>query len=259
MNLIAFDTETTGLEPGSRLVEIAAIRFDDTGPLDTFRRYVNPGMPMPADAAAMNGVSPDALASADLAGVVLAEFFAWLPEDPVLVIHNAPYDCGIVEWALAHGGLGSVTKPRVIDTLQIARTLGETKKNGLQALVEHYGIQRLGEAHRAMSDADAARQYFNIAWPQVEGEPVPWDKAGHDYRYSDLPDALHFLPGLIATGGEFSFIYQDAKGDVTSRTIIPYGWAETPTGLMFHGLSKLRGERRTFRADRVITTTMVAA
>ena len=48
---IALDVETTGVEPGSRLIELAAIAFDDDGIIDIFERTVNPGMPLPADAA----------------------------------------------------------------------------------------------------------------------------------------------------------------------------------------------------------------
>jgi len=41
---VAFDTETTGLEPGSRLLDLAAVAFDDHGTvLATFNQLVHPG------------------------------------------------------------------------------------------------------------------------------------------------------------------------------------------------------------------------
>ncbi len=48
---MALDCETTGVEPGSRIVEIAAIEFDTQG--HEFRRFyslVQCGMPLPRDA-----------------------------------------------------------------------------------------------------------------------------------------------------------------------------------------------------------------
>jgi len=79
--------------------------------------------------------------------------------------------------------------------------------------------------------------------------------AGHDYKYSDdLPEELSMLPVMVETASPLTFIYKDAKGKRTRRTITPYGWALTPepTGLTFHGMCHLRKARRTFHANRVI-------
>ena len=54
---VAFDTETTGVDPGSRSVELAAIAFDDDGMVkDVFTSLIHPGMPIPPDATAANGL-----------------------------------------------------------------------------------------------------------------------------------------------------------------------------------------------------------
>lgn len=55
MNLIAYDVESTGLEPAQdRIVEIAIIRPGEPEPL-MYERF-NPGMPIPAAASAVHGI-----------------------------------------------------------------------------------------------------------------------------------------------------------------------------------------------------------
>lgn len=254
--IVAFDVETTGLEPGSRMIELAAVAFDDTGVVtDTFQQMCNPGMPLPPDITAINGITPAMLEGAPFVDLTLRDFFAWLPEGSILIAHNAPYDCGVIAWDAARVGLIIPDRFRVMDTLALARSIAATKKNGLQALVEHYGIERMGEAHRAMSDADACRQYFMkvSGIPQLNAQPAqPWESFCTDYQYATgLTGILKDLPEMVAHGTALQFTYTDAKGETTDRAITPYGWAITAKGLMFHGHCHLRNERRSFYADRV--------
>ncbi len=254
MNYIAFDTETTGTEAGSRMIELAAILFDETGAiLNTFERMANPGMPLPEDAAAVNGLTAEMLADKPDAGEVLREFFAWLP-DKLLMAHYACFDTGIVSWEAERFGLQIPEGLMVIDTCEIAKAIKETKNNKLVTLAEHYSLVKNGGAHRAMCDADLCRQYFLLSRNRGMPEsPLPWHQAGHDCSYTAIfPPHLDALPELVTTAGKLEFSYQDAKGDITDRSITPYGWAMTPTGLAFHGLCHMRKERRSFKADRII-------
>ena len=64
MREIVLDTETTGLDPksGHRIVELACIELSNhvsTG--SNFHRYLNPERDMPADAAAIHGITEEFL------------------------------------------------------------------------------------------------------------------------------------------------------------------------------------------------------
>lgn len=253
--MVAFDTETTGIEPGSRLVQIAGVLFDhETGIIDTFERLVNPGMPMPADAGALNGVTNEMLADAPDAKTALADFWAWVPAYATMVTHYARFDTGVVSWEMARCGMPE-PEHMVIDTWGLAKAIGATKDNKLLTLVGHYNIQLLGQAHRALVDADACRQYLEIAQKILHSLPVErWAQAGHDYSYTEnLPEALEYLPALISAGSPLNFTYDDGKGARTERSITPYGWAEKGGVIYFHGHDHMRDARRTFRCDRVVS------
>ena len=254
MSYIAFDTETTGIEPGSRMIEIAAIAFDGIGNiLKTFNTLVNPGMPIPADATKVNNITDVMVESAPDTDKALCSFFDWLPLG-TLVAHYAQYDTGIITYEAGRVNMPLPEGLVVIDTCEIAKTVNETKNNKLTTLAAHYGLKYEGEAHRAVVDTDLVKQLFMLYKNrEIPESPIPWEHAGHDYKYPDeLPDSLAGLPYIISKGEQLPFSYKDAKGDVTERNITPYGIAETSKGLMFHGWCHMREARRTFRADRII-------
>lgn len=255
MKHIVIDSETTGLEPGSRLVELSAILLDDEGnEAARFDQLINPGMPLPPDVIAVHGLTNDDLAGSPSAKDALCQLLDWIDanaeaEEVTAIAHFAPYDVGIISWELGRAG---ICPPdfHVIDTCAMAREIKATKANNLIALVEHYAIEREGTAHRARSDADACRKYFNIARKLTTPIATPW---APEYTYTTaLPGVLAKLPELVAAGGTLEFGYVDAKGARTDRAITPYGWSMQPKGLYFHGLCHARGERRTFKADGIV-------
>jgi len=256
---VAIDVETSGLEVGSRVVEIAAVRFDAYGVLDVFESFVDPGMPIPPDVAAFHGITDEIVADAPLLDGVIDELLAWIgTESPAgIIAHNAPYDGGVLAWDSARLGI-ETPFPEIIDTLAIAKLRGETKKNSLAAVMEHHGIVPVGTPHRAGCDARGCAEYFRTVCLPVADGPNPtqwWRLADGPHPFvaaADLPEQLRNLPELVTAAAPLSFTYSDAKGAITTRTITPYGWGRAPWGdVMFHGLCHLRDARRTFKAENV--------
>lgn len=253
MFFIVFDTETTGVEPGSRPVELGALKVNDRGDVtDVLRHIINPFMPMPPDAGAVNGFTTQELSQFPGARRPMEDFLAFIAGADFAVAHNAPYDVGIISTALESLALPLPTID-VVDTLEMARTIKETTNNKLATLVEHYGI-KLGEgqrAHRALGDAEACRLYYAIACQKTTPLRKSWSSPGHWVEDRDLPSHLKGLPVAVSKGETIGFTYTDAKGNVTSRKVTPYGWAKVPNGIAVHGLCHEKNERRTFLADRM--------
>jgi len=145
---VAFDVETTGLDSrADKIVEIAAVKFDNRGIIARFSTLINPGIPMPAEATRVNNINDDMLAGKPSLNEVLPDFLHFI-KGAVLSAHNAPFDCGFINKNL-NTGLDN----RIADTLVLSRELFP----GLRS----YSLQNLAaalelstqNAHRAEDDA----------------------------------------------------------------------------------------------------------
>ncbi len=157
MREIVLDTETTGLDPasGDRLVEIGAVEIVDrvaTG--RTYHVLINPERDVPADAERVHGHSTQSLKDKPLFVAVVAEFLAFIGDDP-LVIHNAEFDTRFLNAELARLGHPALAPERIVDTLAIARKKHPGAANSLDALCDRYRIDRSRRVrHGALLDSE---------------------------------------------------------------------------------------------------------
>ena len=154
--LVAFDLETTGLDPTrAEILEVAAIRFTPgVGESDRFHSLVRPQKGIPRAAQKVHGIRNRDVRHAPPIQEVLGRFLEWLGPSPVLVAHNAPFDTAFLANALARLG-----KPihdwQVIDTLTWARRRIEGPSDyKLSTLLAHIGYTPSGRSHRATADAE---------------------------------------------------------------------------------------------------------
>jgi DNA polymerase-3 subunit epsilon len=152
MDFIAFDLETTGIQPkNDAVVEIGAVRFCGGTPVDTFCTLINPGRPIPPDASAVNGITDDMVA--DQPGIetvltALADFCGDLP----LVAHNAPFDFKFL-LAAVEKHRARAPKGVILDTCALSRIIFPGMFNyKLGTLVRHFGFPS-GTFHRAEEDS----------------------------------------------------------------------------------------------------------
>ena len=145
---IAFDTETTGLDPASgRIVEIGAVKFDRCGVIARYNVLINPEMPMPEEAGKVNGITDAMLKDKPLIADVFPDFFDFIGTG-VLVAHNAR----IGKSPLAN---------KAVDTRIFAKEVFPGLSSyALQDLAVQFGITAL-EAHRAEDDARVCMELFD--------------------------------------------------------------------------------------------------
>ncbi|SEF16373.1 Exonuclease [Streptomyces sp. 2112.2] len=92
------DTETTGLEGDVRVVEIAVT---DGAGNELLNTVINPGVPIPEDAAAIHGLTDEDVRDAPTFGAILPRLTEALRGRRV-VIYNRDYDTGVVANELDH-------------------------------------------------------------------------------------------------------------------------------------------------------------
>jgi len=156
MREIALDTETTGLNPksGHRVVEIGCVEMTNhiaTG--EVFHVYINPQRDMPQEAFNVHGLSEEFLKDHPVFSSVVDDFLDFIGDAP-LVIHNAAFDMGFVNWELENLGKPPLEMSRSIDTVQMARKKFPGAQANLNALCRRFGIDNSDrQLHGALLDA----------------------------------------------------------------------------------------------------------
>lgn len=148
---VALDLETTGLDPAKdAIIEVGAVRFEESGGEETFHTFVNPGRRIPPFVSRLTGISDADVRGAPGIEVVAPDLAAFL-DGAVLVGHNVlGFDAAFLRQA------GVWDNGEVYDTSVLARIIvPDAPEYGLAALCERFGIETAGQ-HRALADAWAS-------------------------------------------------------------------------------------------------------
>jgi DNA polymerase-3 subunit epsilon len=160
MRQIVLDTETTGLDhqQGHRIIEVGCVELVErklTG--RHFHVYINPEREVDDGAIEIHGITNEFLADKPLFAHISDEFLAFI-EGAELIIHNAPFDVGFMdfEFGLLNRGLRRVKELcKITDTLAMARKKHPGQKNNLDILCKRYGIDNgHRDLHGALLDAE---------------------------------------------------------------------------------------------------------
>jgi DNA polymerase III subunit epsilon len=164
MREIVLDTETTGLDPaqGHRLVELGCVELLNRIPTGaTFHAYLNPEREVPAEAAAIHGLTGEFLQGHKRFAEIADDFLAFIGAETPLVIHNAGFDHGFLNAELKRLGRPAIARERLIDTLMLARRKHPAGPNRLDDLCARYGIDNSHrEKHGALLDAEILAEVY---------------------------------------------------------------------------------------------------
>ncbi len=160
---IVLDTETTGMNQfgahyeGHCIIEIGAVEMLNrryTG--RKLHLYIKPDREVDPDAIKVHGITDEMLADKPDFAAVAQEFIEFI-RGAELLIHNAPFDVGFMDYEFAKHQLNVKTEDicLVTDTLQMARQMYPGKRNSLDALCDRLGIDNSKRTlHGALLDAE---------------------------------------------------------------------------------------------------------
>jgi DNA polymerase-3 subunit epsilon len=164
MREIVLDTETTGLDPaqGHRLVELGCVELLNRIPTGaTFHVYLNPERDVPAEAAAIHGLTSEFLKDKPRFAEVVDDFLAFIGDDAPLVIHNAGFDHGFLCAELKRIERALIARERLVDTLLLARRKHSAGPYSLDAMCARYGIDNSRRTkHGALLDAEILAEVY---------------------------------------------------------------------------------------------------
>ena len=163
---VILDTETTGLSTTEkhRIVEIGCIELDNQIPTNKiFHEYINPQRSVSEEAYKIHGYSDKFLANKNTFNKI-AEGFLNFIKDKKIIIHNAPFDLGFLNYELKLIGLEKIEKKNVVDTLELARTKFPGSQNSLDALCKRFNVDNSRrEKHNALTDCQLLKEvYINL-------------------------------------------------------------------------------------------------
>ncbi|MHC9085509.1 DNA polymerase III subunit epsilon [Luteimonas sp. RIT-PG2_3] len=201
MRQIVLDTETTGLEwkKGNRVVEIGCVELMERRPTGrTYHQYIKPDRDFEQGAAEVTGLTLEFLADKpDFSEI--AEAFLDFIDGAELVIHNASFDLGFLDYELSRlPGEHRRMRERasILDSLELARQRFPGQRNSLDALCKRLGVDNSHrQLHGALLDAQLLADAYlaltagqsEIGFGSTEPEQGKVNRAAVDARIIAAP------------------------------------------------------------------------
>ncbi|NLW06340.1 MAG: 3'-5' exonuclease, partial [Pseudomonadaceae bacterium] len=187
LELVVFDTETTGLElrKGDKIISIGACRIINGRLLaqEVFDQKVNPGRAIPPASTKIHGLVDADVEKSPPISVVLPRFREFVGNG-VLVAHNAAFDLLAVTLEGAEAGI-EFTMP-VLDTLLLSRGLDENLEgHGLDALAKRFQLTfPPNTRHTALGDARVTAELLLVLLPRLEARGINTLEAALELQHS---------------------------------------------------------------------------
>ncbi len=163
---VFLDTETTGLsyKEGHKIVEVACIETKDlisTGKV--FHKLINPKRKVSQEAINVHGFTEDFLKDKQTFNEIADEFLEFI-KGKKIIIHNAPFDIGLLNNELKYLKKNLIDNNSVIDSLEVARNKFPGTSNSLDALCKKFSIDLSKRTkHNALLDCELLREvYINL-------------------------------------------------------------------------------------------------
>ncbi|MFZ1250132.1 MAG: exonuclease domain-containing protein [Candidatus Microsaccharimonas sp.] len=160
--VVFVDIETTGGSyRNSRVLEIAAVRFENGKITKQFSTLLNPETYIPSNITSLTGIHPADVEGKPLFADIVEELNE-ITKDAVFVAHNVRFDYSFIKQEYAM--LGMKFSPKLLCTVRLARALYSTQKgHSLAKLIERHNIT-VSSRHRALDDAMAMLEFTQIAF-----------------------------------------------------------------------------------------------
>lgn len=162
IELVIFDTETTGLYPdtGDRVVELAGLRVKGNERIAVFDMLVNSGRGISPGAFAINKITPEMLKEASVPGIVIPEFLNFISAS-CLCSYNAEFDLSFLNNELKLLGRPALKDIIVFDVLAMAKKLlPNLSRYALWSVARELGVPT-AQKHRALADVEMTYEVFN--------------------------------------------------------------------------------------------------
>lgn len=161
MRYVIGDSETTGLGPQAKAVELAWLEVDeDFNILSEFSSLIDPGIPIEPGAMAIHGITAEMVSTVPTLEELLSEVLPGpFSGSTTLIAHNVKFDRRFFE------PIFQIEK--TFCSLALARFVFPEMPNHKLGTIKEYFKLEGGEAHRALGDVKTVHQFLKMALPMT--------------------------------------------------------------------------------------------
>jgi DNA polymerase-3 subunit epsilon len=223
--IVFFDLETTGVQHAKdRIVEMAFVKLHPNGERDSYIKRLNPGMPIPAEASAIHGITDEQVKDAPSFKQIAKDLHQWLTGCDFGGYNSMRFDLPLlVEEFLRAGVNVDFSSRRMVDVQQI---FFKMEQRTLSAAYKFYCGKAIENAHSAEADILATIEVLEAQIDKYESlsnevEPL------HDFL-SDEEPVVDYARTMVNRKGEICFNIGKHKGqrveDVFTKDPSYYDW-----------------------------------
>jgi len=185
--VVFVDIETTGGSPrGSRVLEVAAIRYEHGQVTHEFSTLIDPESHVPRAITALTGIT-----EADIAGAPkfedIADELVDICDGALFIAHNVRFDYSFLK--MEFDKIGIQFQPKLLCTVRLSRALyAHFRGHSLQKLIERHNIP-VSARHRALDDARAMMYFAQLAYDE-HGDDAFDEAVAKQLKTQSLPPNL---------------------------------------------------------------------
>jgi len=268
ISFVAFDVETTGLDPDlDEILEVGLVRFHAGGVMETYDRLFSPDCPIPPRTTAVHGISDSMVEQCPSIEEELFHIMRFFG-DSILLAHNAKFDLAFFNRAFAEAG---VIPPEniILCTKRLSRSLVVgVRSYGLATVARRLHVPT-GRGHRALPDALASANVFmglvshlDPLWDITLGELLHYHGRPYVFATARTPSlwegeraayrVFRAIRLALKAARPLRIEYRGENGIKTSRTITPLKINGSGPDAKVVAYCHLRRENGTFRLNCIL-------
>lgn len=262
VSFVAIDLETTGKYPlEAEICEMAAVKMQGGQIVDRFESLIRPHQKMSDFVISIHNITNEMAATAPWLEERLPAFHAFI-KDSYVIAHHAPFDLGFLSADMENAGLPLPELPAFCTSLMGQALFPELENHRLVSLVQHFQIT-MGQAHRALSDAEACLQVALRCFEKVGDQALVNDliKAqGRELRWQNFSiEALKekrdlaIIINAIKTKREVEMVYSGGSKPGQPRWIQPIGIVRNPNGDFVAALQNADGKPKRYMVEKIVS------
>ncbi len=173
--IVFFDLETTGVDASKdRIVEISMIKVMPDGTEDTRTRRINPGMPIPAEATAVHGITDADVADEPKFAQVAKSLEEFIRGCDFGGFNSNRFDLPLLVEEFMRAGLSVDLKRRKF--IDVQNIFHKKEQRTLVAAYKFYCDKELEDAHSAEADTRATYEVLKAQLDRYDDLETTWTR-----------------------------------------------------------------------------------